>query len=148
VAFSAQQIRQMHSEMHIIVADLGTRLGGYLCSNSMEKSSQIPLLAHMIGLFNETIHRNRPLDTYRSFIYGPVCIDKPLRGRGLLNGLFDALLCQVAGRFDVGTLFISCDNPRSLKAHTHHLGMHKLRRFTFKENEFFLLAFDVPGHPS
>lgn len=147
VAFSAQQFRQMHSEIPIVVADLGSRLGGYLCSSSLACFSDIPLLAHMIGLFKETTYRNQPLDTYRCFAYGPVCIDRTLRGRGVLSGLFDALMGQLSGRFDVGTLFISRDNPRSLRAHTHHLGMQNLRSFTFGENEYFLLAFDVPDHP-
>lgn len=144
VAFSAQQFQEMHNEIPIVVADLGSGLGGYLCSSSMQYSSRVPLLAHMIGLFKETTYRNRPLDAFRCFVYGPVCIDRALRGSGLLSGMFDALMCQVAGRFDVGTLFISSSNPRSLYAHTRHLGMQILRSFTFDENDFFLLAFDVP----
>lgn len=145
VAFSARQFKQMHNEIPIVVADLGSRLGGYLCSSSLQYSRQIPLLAHMIGLFKDITYKNRPLDTFRCFVYGPVCIDRDLRGSGLLNGMFDALMCRVAGRFDVGTLFISCNNPRSLQAHVRHLGMQKLRTFRFDENDFFLLAFDVPG---
>jgi len=143
VAFSKRQFKEMHREIPIIVADLGSRLGGYLCSSSLAYNRRIPLLAHMIELFKETAYKSRPLDDYRAFVYGPVCIDRTLRGSGLLNGLFDALMCQLAGRFDVGTLFISRNNPRSLRAHTHHLGMRKLRSFTFEENEFYLLAFDV-----
>jgi hypothetical protein len=144
VDFSAQQFQEMHNEIPIIVADLGAGLGGYLCSSSLQYSSQVPLLAHMIGLFNETTYRNRPLGAFRCFVYGPVCIDRALRGSGLLNGMFEGLMGRVAGRFDVGTLFISSDNPRSLYAHVHHLGMQELRSFTFDENDFFLLAFDVP----
>lgn len=144
VAFSAQQFMEMHSDIPIVVADRNSRLGGYLCSSTLACVGRIPLLAHMIGLFKETTFRSRPLDAYRSFVYGPVCIERGLRGIGLLNGLFDALMEQLKGRFDVGTLFISSNNPRSLRAHTHHLGMQVLSRFTFEGNEFYLLAFAVP----
>ena len=145
VAFAAQQFRDMHREIPVIVADLGPRLGGYLCSSSLTYSRQVPLLSHMIGLFKETSFNSKMLDAYRTFVYGPVCIDKPLRGRGLLNGLFKTLANQLAGRFEVGTLFISLNNPRSLRAHTHHLGMQHLRTFTFKSAEYILLAFEVPS---
>ena len=144
VSFSAEQLKEMNSEIPIIVADMGSGLGGYLCSSSFEYSKQVPLLAYMMKLFKTITYRNRPIDSYRSFIYGPVCIDRHLRGSGLLSGLFDALMHQLSGRFEIGTLFISQNNTRSLRAHTHHLGMQVLTSFTFDENEFLLLVFDIP----
>jgi hypothetical protein len=144
VAFSGQQFKEMNDEIPIVVAELGFGLGGYMCSSSLAYNTRIPLLAHMIGLFSKTIYGGRPLDTYRSFVYGPVCIERTLRGTGLLNGMFDALTGQLAGRFDLGTLFISRGNPRSLNAHVHQLGMQLLKKFTFEGNEFYLLVFDVP----
>lgn len=145
VAFPARQFEAMHHQVPIVVADLGSRLGGYLCGSSLESSRTVPLLAHMIARFDATRFENRSLDAYRSFVYGPVCIDRPHRGSGLLKGLFDELMRRLKGRYDVGTLFIACSNPRSLRAHTHHLGMKPLSRFTFGENEYHLLAFDVPA---
>jgi hypothetical protein len=81
VSFTAEQFKEMNSEIPIIVADLGSGLGGYLCSSSLEYSKQVLLLSYMMKLFKKITYRNRPIDSYRSFIYGPVCIDRPLRGR-------------------------------------------------------------------
>ena len=143
VAFPAAQFAAMHREIPIVVADLGSGLGGYLCGSSLASSRRVPLLATMIANFDQTIFNDRPLDAYRSFVYGPVCIDRSHRATGLLEGLFNEQMRHLKGRFDVGTLFISSDNPRSLRAHTRHLGMETVGRFTFAAKAYHLLAFTV-----
>ena len=145
VAFTPEQFAAMHREIPIVVADLGSGLGGYLCGSGLSSSQRVPLLATMIATFGETKYGHRPLDAYRSFVYGPVCIDRPHRGRGLLEGLFAEQMRHLKGRFDIGTLFVSDDNPRSLRAHTRHLKMSSVSRFTFSGKEFHLLVFTVPG---
>lgn len=145
VEFTPQQFEEMNREIPIIVADLGSHLCGYLCGISLSAAAQVPLLAHIISLFQETRFRNRFLDQYRSFIYGPVCVEKQARGQGVLEGLYAALLQQLTGNFEVGVLFISNDNPRSLHAHIHKLGMEKVRDFEFNGKDFGLLAFAVPS---
>jgi hypothetical protein len=147
VEFPSQQFVEMNSEIPIVVADLGSSLGGYLCGSSVQYSRQAPILAHMISLFPKTSFKGRSLEHYQPFVYGPVCIDRPLRGRGVIEGLYGELLKQVVGKFDIGILFISQANPRSLRAHTAKLGMEKVADFTFNGNGFCLLAFEVPYLP-
>ena len=145
VEFSSRQFEEMNREIPIVVADLGSQLGGYLCGIGISSGGQVPILAHIISLFHETCFRNHLLDQYRSFIYGPVCIEKEVRGQGILEGLFTELLRQLTGHFDVGVLFISQDNPRSLHAHIHKLGMEMVRDFQFRGKLFSLLAFAMPN---
>ena len=76
VEFTPQQFEEMNLEIPIIVADLGSQLGGYLCGIGLSSATQVPLLAHIISLFQETRFGNQFLDQYRSFIYGPVCVEK------------------------------------------------------------------------
>jgi hypothetical protein len=146
VEFTPQQFEEMNREIPIIVADLGSQLCGYLCGISLRSAAQVPLLAHIIGLFEETSFQNRFLDRYHSFIYGPVCVEKQARGQRVLEGLYAELLHQITGDFEVGVLFISHDNPRSLHAHIHKLGMEKVRDFEFNGKAFGLLAFAIPSH--
>lgn len=146
VEFLPKEFEEMNSEIACIVADLGDKLGGYLCGSSLEFNARFPILAHMINLFPETSFISRTLDQYRSFIYGPVCIEKHLRGSGIIEGLFNELLHQVSGNFDIGATFISRDNTRSLRAHTGKLKMEKIRDFEFNGNVFFMLVFEVPFH--
>ena len=144
VAFSSRQFEEMNRDIPMVVADLGTRLAGYLCSSSLEYSQSVPLLAHMAGLFPETSFRGRTLDRCRSFFYGPACVDRRHRGEGVIEGLFSALTGRIQGKFDVGVLFVSRSNPRSMQAHVRKLGMTKVRDFRFDGRDFSLLAFEVP----
>ncbi|MFC1824301.1 hypothetical protein ACFL9T_16450 [Thermodesulfobacteriota bacterium] len=144
VEFSPQQFEEMNSEIPIIVADLGSQLGGYLCAASLQSSAKIPLLAHMMSLFREVSFNSYALNRYRSFLYGPICIEKSFRGRGVMEGLFNHLLHNLEEKFDVGVLFVSQNNPRSLHAHLSRLKMEKVCEFEFNDQEFNLLAFEVP----
>lgn len=143
VAFSSRQFEEMNRDIPMVVADLGTRLAGYLCSSTLEYSRSIPLLSHMTGLFPEASFRGRTLDHYRSFFYGPVCVDRPHRGEGVIEGLFSALKSRIQGTFDVGVLFVSRSNPRSMEVHARKLGMTLVRDFRFDDRDFSLLAFEV-----
>ena len=144
-AFSPRQFEEMDREIPIIVADRGAGLAGYLCSTGVAYSRSIPLLSRMIDLFPEITFRGRSLDRCRTFFYGPVCVDRPDRGRGVIEGLFRALMGRVRGRFDVGVLFVSSRNPRSMQAHLRKLGMTRVRDFTFDGRGFGFLVFEVAG---
>jgi len=146
--FSPDQFVHMDREIPLIVADCGSRLGGYLCGCSLASCAKVPLLAHMAALLPATMYRSKPVNQYGAFIYGPVCVDRPMRGKGILEGLFRAYKDQLAGKFDIGILFVSLDNPRSLRAHIHKLGMTKLRNFSFNDRDYALLVFDLGSSPT
>jgi hypothetical protein len=153
VEFLPEQLKQMNSEIPIIVADVGPGLGGYVFGTTLESSRKIPILAHMMGMFSKLTYQGSMLDRYRSFMYGPICVADSFRGTGLLEGLFAELCHQINDsndrndrndRFDVGISFVSTSNPRSLEAHVRKLGMDEIAQFEFAEERFHMLAFKVP----
>lgn len=153
VEFPAAQLLEIHRAIPIVVADRGGTLGGYVFGTTLESSRAVPILAHMMGLFSGLSFDGKPLDQYRSFMYGPICVAGPLRGSGVLEGLFGELCRQLAGRFEIGVSFVSAANPRSLAAHVRKLGMEEIAGFEFDGKPFHMLAFsldDVPdnGGPS
>ncbi|MFQ5902275.1 MAG: GNAT family N-acetyltransferase, partial [Candidatus Binatia bacterium] len=129
--FTRQQLAEMASEIALLVASEKAQLFGYLCTYSCNYSKQFPILAAMIQSFGRALYQGKPLSSYNSFIYGPVCIDKSYRGRGLLRGLYEMLLREVAGKYEVGIAFVSKDNPHSLAAHVKGLGMCIAGEFEF-----------------
>ena len=128
----------------VIVTVQENTVVGYVCATSQEYSQQIPLVKYMMTLYPETIFQGQPLSNYRSFSYGPVCVATAYRGTGILQGLFQALLAQVATRYNAGVCFLAKDNPRSLRAHTQKLGMEMLKEFEFNGKSYFILGFAVP----
>jgi hypothetical protein len=144
VEFLPEQLEQINEEIPIIVADLGGSLGGYVFGTTLESSRRVPILAHMMELFTEVRFQDRHLYRFRSFMYGPICVDDSLRGTGILEGLFAELCRQITGRFDLGVSFVSRANPRSLEAHVRKLRMIEIAKFEFEDKPFHMLAFKVP----
>lgn len=145
VDWNEAQIKEANTDLAVMVAIAEQSVVGYMGATTIAYNQQFPLLKAMIKLYQETLWGDRLLNHYRSFIYGPVCVAPAYRGTGVLQGLFQALLSEVAGQYEIGTAFVAQQNQRSFKAHTHKLGMEVLREFEFKGNTYVLLVFPVPS---
>ena len=136
-AFTRQQLEEIAKDGALVV--------GYLCAASCPYYQQFPLHAALIRRFPEVRFAGRPLDAYRSFIYGPVCIHRGHRGRGILIELYQELLRVLGARYDLGVALISNDNLPSFAAHVRKLGMTLVGDYEFKGEQFNIVAFKVPS---
>lgn len=142
--FTYEQIAEMAGDIGIVVASDSQSALGYLCGFRCGFNHQSPVIAKMLDTFDSVQYDGKPLSSYKVFIYGPVCIDRAQRGRGLLRGLYDALKKEVAGQFDVGVAFVARSNSHSLRAHVAGLGMAEVGEFKVKGNVYAILAFSIP----
>jgi predicted GNAT superfamily acetyltransferase len=101
----------------------------------------------MIESYDRVTFEGKPLSFFNSYIYGPVCIARQHRRRGLLRGLYEAQKKDLAGRYEVGVAFVSRSNPHSLQAHVAGLNMIEVGDFELKGNVYVILAFRMPGAP-
>lgn len=145
IAMTEEEVREADRSVAVLVAERASHLVGCLCATSDEWSARFPLIRHMQSLYPTTPFLGRPIDSWRRFVYGPVCVAREARGSGVLEGLFRGLLDHVAGRYDLGTAFADAANPRSLQAHVRKLGMQVLRSFEFEGRAYHLVAFAVPS---
>jgi L-amino acid N-acyltransferase YncA len=145
VEFTAQQFDAMAADCALIVAVEQQQVLGYLCSASVDYCRQFPLLAALIQRFPELRYAESPLDSYRTFIYGPVCIARSQHGRGLLHALYQELLRAISVRYDLGVALISKENPRSFEAHVRKLGMTHVGEYEFRDQQYDIVAFRVPN---
>ncbi len=141
--FTRDQFAAMDADVAVVVARLDGAIKGYLCGSSVECNRQFPLLAAMLEQYPRVALNGRVLSDYASFVYGPVCVDRNLRGRGLLRGLFDALSYEVKGKFEAGVAFVAQDNTHSLAAHVHGLGMSDVGGFEFGGRAYRIVAFTL-----
>jgi len=139
--FTREQFTRMDADVAVLVAVDAERVAGYLCASSVEFNLQFPLLAAMIARFPDLSFAGRPLSEQTTCVYGPVCVDRGSRGRGVLRGMYRALLHELAGRYDSGVAFVSNDNARSLAAHVEGLGMTGIGEFEFNARPYRILAF-------
>ncbi len=143
IEYSTAQLEWLAGEIGIFVATENDHLAGYLIAQPMDFAMQSPLIDTMVNRFSDVIFRARPLSGVRTFIYGPVCIEKGSRGTGVLRGLFNVMLRTLKDRFDTGVAFVSVRNPRSLRAHQDKLGMKVVDEFDFNGQKYHTLAFDM-----
>jgi predicted GNAT superfamily acetyltransferase len=141
--FSRDQFATMDADVAVVVAEIDGSIVGYLCGSGVEFNRRFALLAAMIERYPHTQMHRRSLDSYESFVYGPVCVDRRFRGRGVLRGLYRALRAEVTDKFDIGVAFVAQDNAHSLSAHVQGLGMVDVGRFEFDARAYRILAFDV-----
>ena len=141
--FAAEQFAQMNHEAAVMVAQDDGRIVGYACSANMDFSRQFPILDAMIAAFGPLTYLGTSLIDARVCIYGPVCVDRPFRGRGVLRGLISGLKAELAGQFDLAAAFISKANSRSLAAHVDGLGMTVIGDYAFEAGRYWIIAFGI-----
>ena len=142
--FSRQQVAAMAEDLGIMIAGVAGVVAGYLCAFRNQFNHGSPVLVEMLKSYDRVQFRGKPLNSYNSYVYGPVCIGKRYRQRGLLRGLYEAQKRDLAGRFDVGVAFVARNNPHSLQAHVAGLGMDEVGDFKVKGNIYVILAFPLP----
>ena len=143
--FSETQFARMNTDVAVVAATDGDRVAGYLCASSVDFNRQFPLLAAMLRCYDHARFRGTSLAGLNTFVYGPVCVARADRGSGVLRGMFEALLREVAGRYDAGVCFVAAGNARSLAAHQKGLGMQRVAEFEFQQRGYHILAFDAPS---
>lgn len=139
--FTLEQTAQIAEDLGTIVAVIDDQIVGFVCAFRNEFETGSPVIAKMLESYDRFIFEARPLSTFNSYIYGPVCMARDFRGRGLLRGLYEAQKKDLAGQFEIGVAFVSRSNPHSLAAHVKGLGMTEVGDFECQGNIYVTLAF-------
>jgi predicted GNAT superfamily acetyltransferase len=139
--FSLEQVAAIATDLGIAVVTVGDEIAGCLCAFRREFDHGSPVVAKMLEAYEQARFEAKPLSAFNSYIYGPVCIAREYRRRGLLRGLYEFQKRDLAGRFEVGVALVSHDNPHSMQAHIGGLGMTEAGKFELNGNLFAILAF-------
>jgi len=139
IAYSPEQFDAMNRDLAVVVAERGGQIVGYLCGTTCTYARQFPILRDLLDVLQKTPVDGTFLTPVNTFIYGPVCIARHVRGSGILAGLVQTL-CDIAReRYAFCALFIADANRRSLRAHLK-LGMNDLGTFEFGGMTYHALA--------
>jgi hypothetical protein len=142
--FTPEQTAEIAQDLGTLVAVMDGALAGFLCAFRNEFETGSPVIAKMMESYDRMRFEGRQLNSYKSYIYGPVCIGRQYRRRGLLRGLYEAQQRDLAGRFEIGVAFVARTNLHSLQAHVHGLGMNEVGDFEVQDNVYAALAFSLP----
>ena len=116
-------------EKSIVVARCNSRIVGYVMGTALPANAHIAIIQAMLHAFPA------PPGCY---LYGPICVAKSERGKGLARALFEELRSRIPGRPAV--LFVRADNPSSLQAH-RKMGMRELGTFDNEGVRYMALTY-------
>jgi len=142
--FTSEQTAQIAQDLGTMVALVDGALAGFLCAFRNEFETGSSVIAKMLASYDRMRFEGRSLRSFKSYIYGPVCIGREYRRGGLLRGLYEAQKRDLARQFDIGVAFVARTNSHSLQAHVQGLGMSEIGDFEVNGNIYAALAFRLP----
>ncbi len=116
---------------------------GFLMSASWEYCSKWPMFQFMIGDLEKLEYLGRKLTTTNSYQYGPICIDKSHRGKGVLEGLFEFSRRVMQEKYPILVTFVNSKNTRSVNAHINKLQMEIIQEFEYNSKRYIELVYDT-----
>ena len=139
--FTSEQVAAMAEDLGTMLAIVENNVAGFLCAFRKEFNHGSPVIEKMLESYDRVCFEGQSLSSYNDYIYGPVCIDRDYRGKGLLRGLYEAQKRDLTGQFDIGVAFVARNNAHSLRAHVAGLRMTEVGDFEVKGNPYVILVF-------
>lgn len=141
--FTIQQLTEVIHENNLFVAKYNNKIIAYIFAGSWDFFKQWPIFNYMSSLFTELTFLDFEITTNNSFQYGPICIHKEYRGKGLITPLFEFMRTHMLHKYPLALTFINKINIPSTKAHTEKLKWTIIKEFQFNNNEYLILAYDM-----
>ena len=136
--FSYEELQDLiEQEQGLFIAKEGEEVFAYVMSASWSFWSKWPMFQHMIADLPNLTYDGIPLTVENSYQYGPVCVDKRVRGTEVLPTIFEFALKHMAKRFPILVTFVNQINPRSYEAHRRKLGLDVIQEFGYNGNRYW-----------
>jgi len=140
-AFTAEELTALITqEQGLFIAKEGDEVLAYVMAASWAFWSRWEMFRHMIDDLPNLSYKGTQLSTQNTYQYGPICIDKSIRGTEVLPTIFNFALKQMSQRYPILITFVNQINPRSYEAHTRKLGLDVIQEFEFNGNRYWELG--------
>ena len=138
-AFEQEDFKALNDDLCVVVCVEAENVLGFLVASTIEFNKRFALSGTMIACYARAKFDGRTLDSYRSYISGPVCVERAQRGKGIFEGLYKRLFELLPHQYDLAVTLVASDNPRSLGAHAK-VGFEKVDQFRFNGRVFCILV--------
>jgi hypothetical protein len=147
-SFTREQMEDLiNKENGLFIAKKDGIIVAYVMSASWSFWSAWPMFAFMIEDLANLQYNGRTLSIDNSYQYGPICIDKSVRGTGILENIFEFAKNRMSERFPILVTFVNKTNQRSYQAHKRKLDLDVIREFEFNGNSYYEMACQTGGRP-
>lgn len=110
VIHNLKTLRKMHESCPHILAKRNESVVGYALAMT-HALSDVPMLLPLFEIADEVVSSKPYL------VMGQICIDKPYRGLGLFDGMYNYYKQQLRGQYQCLITEVALENQRSLNAH-------------------------------
>lgn len=141
--FTTSQLEEIINLEGLFVAQDKNEIVAYVFAGSWQYFDQWPIFPYMTSRFPKLKYKNWNITTKNSFQYGPVCIRKDYRSKGLINQIFEEMRKAFVPKYPISVTFINQANEISVMAHTKKLGWQIIDEFEFNNNRYFGLAIEM-----
>jgi hypothetical protein len=143
-AFTKEELTQLiEQEQGLFIAKEGEEVFAYVMSASWGFWSKWEMFQYMIKELSTLKYKGQTLSVYNSYQYGPICIDKSMRGTSVLKKIFEFSRGHMAKRYPILVTFVNKINPRSYQAHVRKLGLEVIQEFDFNGNSYWEMVCDT-----
>lgn len=132
--------RLIEDESGLFIATVDNKIVAYAMAASWTFWSQWPMFEFMVKHLDDSKCLDQIITVENSYQYGPVCVDKSVRGLGVFEKVFDFALAEMHKRYPIMVTFINKINPRSYEAHTRKTNLQVIKHFEFNNNQYYKLA--------
>ncbi len=139
--FTTEQMAGLiNQENGLFIAKKDGVVIAYVMAASWGFWSAWPMFAFMIKELPKLTYHGHKLSIENSYQYGPICIDKSVRGSGVLEMIFEFARRRMSERFPILVTFVNKTNERSYQAHKRKLGLDVIHEFEFNGNNYYEMA--------
>lgn len=143
-AFTKEELTQLITkEKGLIIAVDDNEVLAYVMAASWQFWLKWPMFAHMIKDLQNLTYLGKILSINNSYQYGPICIDKSVRGSDVLKEIFDFSREKMSKRYPILVTFVNKINPRSYQAHKRKLGLEVIQEFEYNNNYYYEMVYDT-----
>jgi hypothetical protein len=140
-AFTKEHLTKLITDENgLFIASIDNKIVAYAMAASWQFWSQWPMFKFMIAHLDDASYQDQEITVNNSYQYGPVCVDKQVRGTGVFEQLFNFSLQEMSKRYPIMVTFINRVNSRSFAAHTGKTKLQIINEFEFNNNHYFKLA--------
>ena len=143
IDIARRDLELLHQMRSVWIArnDENDELAGYVLAAPWDFYARWPLFRTQTDRF-PLAFGDAQLTIENSFQYGPVCVAREFRGRGLLAQLLNAVKARYRENYDFGATFINVANVASMAAH-RKIGLQTVDEWQANGNNYETLAFET-----
>lgn len=138
---SREVLALMHAIQPSVIAVDEANVIGYALVMDPACRALVPALEPMFTILDSLELNCKPIQEYKFYVMGQVCVDKAYRGTGVFAALYEKHRELFSQQYDFVVTEISADNPRSLRAH-EKTGFRIIHRHAGAAEEWLVVVWD------